>query len=117
MVNTIRFGVPVNAPAPVMFAGDSVAYTLGLHTKSAAARSGMALANDATLGCGVARGGRIRYFGAVSTPPAECVALYATENGSTSAPAVYDSSSGRTCNHSARARKYSALAPLMENPK
>ena len=45
------------------------------------------------------------------------LAAYATENGSTNAPCWNESSSGIRWSQDALATKYSASAPLIENPK
>lgn len=71
---------PVPPPLPVaagealrvLVVGDSVADTLALWTRDAAAREGIAMTSHAVLGCGIARGGPHRYFGAVEQPPPEC---------------------------------------------
>ena len=71
---------PVPPPLPVaageairvLVVGDSVADTLALWTRNAAAREGIAMTSHAVLGCGIARGGPYRYFGAVEQQPPEC---------------------------------------------
>lgn len=71
---------PVPPPLPVaagealrvLVVGDSVADTLALWTRNAAAREGIAMTSHAVLGCGIARGGPYRYFGAVEKQPPQC---------------------------------------------
>ncbi len=56
----------------VLVAGDSTALTLGLALITTAAPTQMVVADDATLGCGVAISSQVREHGQVSNAPAPC---------------------------------------------
>lgn len=69
--------VPVRTRAPgepvkVLALGDSVALTLAQPLVNQALRSGIALSHAALLGCGVARGGPLRYVGDEQEEPPAC---------------------------------------------
>lgn len=63
------------APRPVhrlLIVGDSIAELTARHLAEVAAPSGVSVVNGGVWGCGVAEGGPLRYFGAVTPQPPTC---------------------------------------------
>ncbi|HUQ40028.1 MAG TPA: SGNH hydrolase domain-containing protein [Acidimicrobiales bacterium] len=63
---------PPAAPHPVMFIGDSMAFTAADALAPHALPRGFTVANEGIFGCGVVRGGPYRYFGAQHDLMAHC---------------------------------------------
>jgi peptidoglycan/LPS O-acetylase OafA/YrhL len=63
---------PTGQPARVLVVGDSVAQTLAKRLERPSRRAGLAFTNKGVLGCGVVRGGPLRYFGKQLQNPRQC---------------------------------------------